>query len=235
MVSMKTIEDERRALALLADLVAYPETELAGKARDCAALLERISGEAAEGMARFGAFAATKSRGRMEEIYSAFFDLNPVCHPYIGYHLFGETYKRSEFLLGLKERYKRQGFEHDPRELPDRLSVMLTFLAQSDDRGLNGELVRDALLPALAKINKRESNDNADGGEETTSDLELEGHSQGEVLKGGFVLAQSEAPDTAPAESGAAHYGRMLAAAETLIKSLRFITSDAPHTVSARG
>ena len=51
--------------------------------------------------------------GKLQEVYSGFFDLNSICHPYIGYQLFGENYKRSIFLVELKKAIA-------PRDLKSR-------------------------------------------------------------------------------------------------------------------
>ncbi len=142
----------RRALDLLADILDYPSSSLAESVQECYALLSDRSPEAAAQLRGFQAFIEGMSPGRIEEVYSQIFDLNAVCHPYIGYHLFGESYKRSAFLLELKERFRACGFEFSESELPDRISVMLRFLATSGDAELNGVIISEGMLPALDKM-----------------------------------------------------------------------------------
>jgi nitrate reductase molybdenum cofactor assembly chaperone NarJ/NarW len=36
---------------------------------------------------------------RLEELFTATFDLQPVCHPYVGYQLCGESQQRTLFLM----------------------------------------------------------------------------------------------------------------------------------------
>ncbi len=141
----------QRIYQLFATLLDYPSPALADTAKEGARLLAPRSAEASDLLRDFQELAAGTLLGRMEEIYTGFFELNAVSHPYVGYHLFGETYKRSVFLLGLKERYAAHNFTHGT-ELADHLVVMLRFAAQCDDVYLVQELIRDALLPALEKM-----------------------------------------------------------------------------------
>lgn len=195
---MRDEMQRRRVAGLFADILDYPAAGVAAKAAQCAALLDRLAPEAAELLHEFRSFAEDTPPGELEEIYSGFFDLNPVCHPYVGYQLFGENYKRSAFLLGLKERYRSEGFDADATELPDRLSIVLRFVAHrgGDDAG---ELVRAGLLPALRRMTAKP--EAGDGGHDADFDgdtgidrRQLAGHSHGEVLGDGFVL-ETGAPD----------------------------------------
>ncbi len=140
-----------RLFGLFAELLEYPGAGLARAARECEARVAPLDGEAVALLHRFRAFVEATPAGRLEEVYTRTFDLDAACHPYVGYHLFGESYARSAFLLGLKERYAAHGFSADT-ELPDHLTVLLRFLAASDDAGLAAELVHEALLPALDRM-----------------------------------------------------------------------------------
>jgi len=138
----------RRIFQLLADALEYPRPGLVEAARECAALLAADNIAAAACMHEFRAFVEKTPRGRLEEIYTSTFDLDAAWYPYVGYHLFGESYKRSVFMLELNERYRAHGFSV-AGELPDCLAVLLRFLAVCDDAALSGEIICDALLPAL--------------------------------------------------------------------------------------
>ncbi len=138
----------RRICQLFATLLDYPGQDLLQAADECAALGD---GETAAGLAKFREFVQEHQVGQLEEIYTGVFELNPVYYPYVGYHLFGETYKRSVFLLGLKERYAADGFTSGT-ELADHLVVMLRFAAVSKDPTCAVELIRDAVVPAVEKM-----------------------------------------------------------------------------------
>lgn len=153
---------EHYVFQLFAELLDYPKSGLGALARQAGTLVAATSPDAARLLAEFANFADGIPLGRLEEIYTGVFELNARCHPYVGYHLFGETYKRSVFLLGLKERYAVQGFAAEP-ELPDHLAAMLRFLSICDDLDMMDECVRDALLPALEKMIVPDSADEPEG------------------------------------------------------------------------
>jgi nitrate reductase delta subunit len=141
----------RRILRLFADLLAYPQGDLLAKARECESWLARWDPGAVESAGAFRSAAEAAPLARLEELYTAAFDLNAAWHPYVGYHLFGESYKRSAFLLGLKERYRAEGFRFEG-ELPDHLRVVLGFLSACADPSLVEEVAREAVLPTLERM-----------------------------------------------------------------------------------
>ncbi len=139
------------AFGLFAELLAYPRAGILERARLCHEGLRERSPDAAAHLAAFVEWAEGAREGQVEEVYTGTFDLDPSCYPYLGYHLFGESYKRSLFLVELRTRYKELGFE-DGGELPDHLAVVLSFLSSHPDDELARDLLEDALVPALDKV-----------------------------------------------------------------------------------
>jgi nitrate reductase delta subunit len=189
----------KRTFQLLAGVLEYPQPGLAEAVRECTALLAADNLAAAACLREFGAFVEETPPGRLEEIYTGTFDLDAACYPYVGYHLFGESYQRSLFMLGLSERYRAQGFPAGglrsaiAGELPDHLAVLLHFLAACDDAALAGELVRDALLPALKRMG-------VDGDLPVPSPVgtgEGQGH-YGRLCRGGGLVARMGAVTAPP-------------------------------------
>ncbi len=148
---MKDGPETRRLFRLVSEMLEYPDAQAARAAEEGAALAEARDPEAGFLLRRFAKEAARLRPGELEEIYTQAFELNPEHSLYVGYHLFGESYKRSVFLLGLKEHYDSQGI--DPgTELPDHLAVMLRYLSQVDDADEVHEMIDHAIVPALDKI-----------------------------------------------------------------------------------
>ena len=95
--------------------------------------------------------------GKQRELFTRTFDLQMICYPYIGYHLFGESFKRGAFLAMLIDRYRSFDFHYRPEdcdpnsmeELPDHISLILEFVSELNDREEQQILVSDALIPAL--------------------------------------------------------------------------------------
>ncbi len=146
---------------LFSRLLDYPTPGLAQAARQCARQVEPYTGEATSLLSAFADFAGKTSLGRLQEIYSDTFDLKAAFQPYVGYHLFGDTYNRSPFLIGLNQRFREQGFQVE-RELPDHLAVMLRFLGMCTDPVLSEELIREALIPSLARMTQEKSPESQD-------------------------------------------------------------------------
>ena len=141
-----------------ATLLSYPGADLLQTAANCLERLQQSQADAAEQMVPFFNFVTTSSEARIEEVFTGTFDLQPICHPYVGYQLCGESQQRTMFLMKLQELYR----QHDYRcgsELPDHLGEVLRFIGITDDQACRRELVRDGLLPALEKIIKGIEND----------------------------------------------------------------------------
>lgn len=148
----------RRVFKVFSVLLDYPRADLLGAVEEARTLVAG-SPDVSDHLARIKNFVAGASLGRLQELYSATFDLSASCSPYLGYHLFGETYKRSLFLLKLRELYRGHGFREDASEMPDHLAVVLRFLASCDDDQLIRETVEEGLLPALSKMSQKNDSD----------------------------------------------------------------------------
>jgi nitrate reductase delta subunit len=139
-----------RLFTLLAGILEYPNRDLAGLARECEGLA-KTAGLPAEPFDRFARFLEHTPVERQEELYTAAFDMSASCCPFVGYHLFGDGYQRSAFMLELRKRYDEWSFSAG-RELPDHLAVMLRFLAVCGSAEEREVIIREAILPALERM-----------------------------------------------------------------------------------
>ena len=146
------MENSNHLYLLLADILDYPTQALRVQVRECTSLIEKFSGEEAfSKMNAFLSFVEDTPLSRLEELYTSTFDLQVVCYPYAGYHIFGESYKRGEFLANLNARYSAIGFSPS-NELPDHISVLLRYLTKlqaEDDRHV---IISECLIPAVTKM-----------------------------------------------------------------------------------
>ena len=147
---------ERRLFHLYALILEYPRSDLSETVRECQALVAPGNPEAAALIGGFCTYLDSTPLEQLQEVYTVTFDLDATYHPYVGHHLFGESYKRSAFLVGLKERYQTFGYTFSESELADHLAVMVGFLAVCDDAVLTKELIQDALLPGLGRMVKED-------------------------------------------------------------------------------
>ncbi len=160
---MNTDDPVARLYNLFADLLEYPTPMLARLAKSGVEWLAELHLQAAATLELFQCSVEELTSGRMEEIYTRTFDMQPVSYPYVGYHLFGESYKRGAFMAQLNEGYRIYGFSPG-NELPDHVAVILRFLASSKEARTDdfGRVLRDeGLAPTLEKM-ARELNAQAD-------------------------------------------------------------------------
>ena len=131
-----------------AHLFHYPDAQTPAVAAACQELLRPVIPTAAD---QLEAFSTASDSRRLEELYTATFELQPQCHPYVGYQLCGESQQRIVFLMKLNEIYREEDFPAGG-ELPDHLAELLRYLGTTSDPQRRDALVDDALLPAVDKL-----------------------------------------------------------------------------------
>ncbi len=142
------------AMGFFADILQYPTTGFAERLNPGVEAMNSEFPEVVEALREFVRTCLEYGQGRMEELYTNTFDLQAVCHPYIGHHLFGESYKRGTFMAKLVEGYGAFGYTPG-QELPDHISVALQFLSLGPEaRGseFGRGLLTEGMQPALEKM-----------------------------------------------------------------------------------
>lgn len=86
-----------------------------------------------------------------QEYYVSTFYVQPVCCLEIGYVLFGEDFKRGQFLANLKTEHRNAGNDCGT-ELPDNLTVLLTLLPKLANPRFAEELAFSLMIPAVREI-----------------------------------------------------------------------------------
>ena len=148
-------------LSELSALLSYPKAGFRDRFESARKSLAAQAPEAAAALEPFAALVAASSDTEMEEAFTQTFDLNPACALEIGWHLYGEEYKRGEFLVEMRRLMRRLGVPEDT-ELPDHLSHVLAVLPLME-REEARELATEKVLPALAKIRKAAAGHPYDG------------------------------------------------------------------------
>ncbi len=144
--------------ATFADLFEYPDETWEARLTDALASPIAKSDVAAD-LGAFCTWSCGLTLTELQELYTQTFDLNPACALEIGYHLFGEDYKRGAFLAKLRETQADLDLGQE-RQLPDHLPVLLRLLVHLDDDELRYALVRHCLIPGLEKIIKAFKDEN---------------------------------------------------------------------------
>ena len=142
---------DRRTLDLLVDCLEYPETATASRAREAASALASSEPALAGALWDLAVFLERAPAGEPEERYTALFDMNPVCTLHVGYHVFGDTYPRGEFLAAMSAELRHAGVSTNG-ELPDFLPTLLRLLGRLEEPESSRALRQHALLPALQRM-----------------------------------------------------------------------------------
>jgi nitrate reductase delta subunit len=113
-------------------------------------VIERDWDQESPWFSKFHEFVLSMSIDDLEESYTRTFDLNPVCSPDIGWHLFGEDYNRGLFLARLRREMRRIGIE-ESCQLPDHLSHVLLILSGFEINNAS-DFATACVIPALEKM-----------------------------------------------------------------------------------
>jgi nitrate reductase delta subunit len=148
---MTGLQQHQALCKQFASLLSYPRASVAAEAAACSAELRKVSPAASASMQSFVSFLEANETSRIEEAFTGTFDLQSLCHPYVGYQLCGESQQRTMFMLKLREIYQQYGFL-SANELPDHLTEVMRFIGSIADQDCRQEIIREGLLPALAKI-----------------------------------------------------------------------------------
>jgi nitrate reductase delta subunit len=146
-------ENQQQLYRCFSQLLDYPTPALTEQIRQGIDLLQINYANEAESMASFLTFVENTPFGRLEEVYTGTFDINPACHIFAGHILFGESFKRGSFMARLEEEYQTHHFDKGA-ELSDHIPVMLKFLSTLDLNNTDAnDLIKDCLLPVFQKMN----------------------------------------------------------------------------------
>jgi nitrate reductase delta subunit len=135
-------------LSALAQLLAYPDQRwpaFLAQAQQAAG-----PGECGESLKRLYLELASKTEQEREEAYVAAFDFDPQCTLEIGWHLFGEDYRRGEFLVRLRGLLRQKGIP-EAGHLPDHLSLVLQLLPELSEAEATA-LFQEGVALAVEKI-----------------------------------------------------------------------------------
>lgn len=127
---MKNLNSKQELLERFADLLEYPSEDYHDQCRiACSNIRPWCSLPAAEELDRFLSAISDVTTDQLEELHTRTFSLAPVCIPYVGVQLFGESnFKRGDLLAGLSREMQNHGISPG-LELADYLGNVLKLSA----------------------------------------------------------------------------------------------------------
>ena len=137
---------------LLRPLLRYPRAGWIGELARCRATLRPIHPQATLLVDAFAERVENLNLEQLQELYTATFDLNPVCTLEVGWQLFGEEYARGSFLVAMRDHLREHGISEEG-ELPDHLTNVLPLLDYLE-QDIAAEFAHNFVVPAVKKMLK---------------------------------------------------------------------------------
>jgi len=134
----------------LAALLAYPKDDYLGRIEKAREALTGQYPEAARYLAEFTTEVGSFTLEELEELFTRTFDLNPVCVLEVGWQLYGDEYKRGEFLVNMRQSLDRHNLPSST-ELPDHLTQILPLLDRLSPEEAQ-TLAREYVAPGVRKM-----------------------------------------------------------------------------------
>ena len=156
---MERFENKKNLLQHFARLLTYPHEKPVSDCESIAPLAGDVEPLAVPLLNTFAAHVNDSTLSQLQELFTSTFDVQVVCYPYLGYQLFGESYKRGTFMVRLIEFYKHENFSVE-KELPDHLAVVLKFISLTRDDDLFDHLLEECIIPSLEKMKAAFKNEN---------------------------------------------------------------------------
>ena len=149
MIAVKTYHQ----YAMMAKIFQYPGPQAKEEALRVSSMLEADYPNGAKSFKRYLDWATLTPLHEMEEVFAKTFHVQAICYLDLGYVIFGEDYKRGDFLVNMKREQELAGNECG-EELPDNLANVLTLIPKLKDEQLLADLTGRIMIPALRKMLK---------------------------------------------------------------------------------
>ncbi len=140
--------------SLFASALCYPAAFTLKNAQELEAELSLVDSKYADLIRPYTHFLNNETLESLEEVYTNTFDIQAVCPLEIGYTLFGEDYKRGEFLVRMSELHKEYQTPLVSTELGDYLPNVLLLLERMPEDPFKKDFIEKILMPAMEKMLK---------------------------------------------------------------------------------
>ena len=123
-------DDKRCLLKVLSILLQYPDDEFIQSFGELKQAVEEIPQvKQRERCLNFLNYMGSNPLIRLQEEYTATFDLNPATSLNLTYHKWGDARERGNALAELNCLYRKAGYESCNDDLPDYLPLVLEFMS----------------------------------------------------------------------------------------------------------
>jgi nitrate reductase delta subunit len=110
--------------------LSYPSADFHARTAAIAESLGPLTAEGAAQARRFAAAITDMPVTHLQEVYTQTFDMNPRCSLETGWHAFGESPDRAQFLAWIRGELKSAGVA-ETTELPDHMTHVLRLMGRA--------------------------------------------------------------------------------------------------------
>ena len=145
-----SLDNKTSLLIQMAELIDYPYDSIVDKAAMAARRAMDESEDLGLALKKFSDGTKALSHAELEELYVRTFDVQAVCCLDVGYLLYGEEYRRGQFLAEIKALQRKHNIAYGS-DLPDYLPNVLKLLEVLDKE--DAELIAKTFVyPAVLKM-----------------------------------------------------------------------------------
>lgn len=139
--------------SIFGDLFRYPDYSTRSKLLLLHEFIAKRYPKGIKLITTFIEYLYRKKLDEQQEYYIKTFDVQASCYLDIGYILFGEDYKRGEFLVNLNKEHKTADNDCGS-ELADHLPNLLSLLDKTSDKKFAEELAYCLMIPAIKEMHR---------------------------------------------------------------------------------
>ncbi len=152
---MESKKNNCTTIALLANMLEYPQEDFCNKLNELNSQMENLKtkDDSITLLKDFIEFSNTHKIEELQELYIKTFEVNPVCSLYASIHLFGEeSFRRSDLMARLKQAYNEYGMVFNEKELPDFIPIILRFTLYLKDEKRLEDFINRCLIKPLSTV-----------------------------------------------------------------------------------
>jgi len=149
-LSATELTADQRLLISLSGLLEYPGPTYPEAVQIAEASLKETYPDVLPLFEPFSTVIQKLSMVDIEEAYTRSFDFSKTCALAVGWHLYGEDYKRGDFLVKCRDLLRQFGIP-ETGELPDHLMYLLVLLSRMEN-SMAEAFGAQYIAPAVSKI-----------------------------------------------------------------------------------
>jgi nitrate reductase assembly molybdenum cofactor insertion protein NarJ len=141
-----------KILNLFSNVLSYPDVNTVTNSEVLYNELAKIDPASSDVIFPFVKKMQLMEISEVEELYTLTFDIQALCSLDLGYVLFGEDYKRGEFLVNVSAMQKEFNPNLKSSELADHLPNILLLHSKMPNDGIKKDFTQRIIMPAIEKM-----------------------------------------------------------------------------------